>query len=183
MQGRRMGAARESSMIEQLQAWLGADFRELSGADVQADIPLTTALINRVIAERLAQMNGHISAAVVEPHEGDRVTVHVRPRAAFLPPVEVRLQIAEQPELPASPVIVLRWSLAGGLGVLARMASPALALFKVLPPGVRVDGDLIGIDLAGILREKGFEWVLPFVRELRLATSESGLTIHVRLQR
>jgi hypothetical protein len=170
-------------MIERLQKWLGADFRELSGANLQADIPLTTALINRVIAEQLAEMHGHISAAVVEPHDGDRVTVHLRPRAPFLPPVRVRLEIAEQPTLPASPVIVLRWSLAGGLGVVARMASPALGLFNVLPAGVRVDGDLIGIDLAEILREKGLAWVLPFVRDVRLATSESGVRISARLQR
>lgn len=170
-------------MIERLTAYLGADFGELSGALVQAEIPLTTALINRVIAEQLAQTNGHISAAVVEPHDDDRLTVHVRPRAALLPPVQVRLQIAEQPQFPASPVLVLRWSLAGGLGVLARVASPALGLFSVLPPGVRVDGDLIGIDLAEVLRQKGLEWVLPFVRELRLGASNAGLRIGLRLQR
>ena len=170
-------------MIERLKAWLGADFGELSGARVQAEIPLTTSLINRVIAEQLAQTSGHVSAAVVEPHGGDRLTVHVRPRAAFLPPVQVRLQIAEQPQLPASPVLVLRWSLAGGLGVLARVASPALGLFSVLPPGVRVDGDLIGIDLKEVLREKGLEWILLFVRELTVGTSEAGVRIGLRLER
>jgi hypothetical protein len=170
-------------MIERVRTLLGADFGELSGAVVDADIPLSAALINRVIAEQLSQSSGHITAAVIEPHDGDRVTANLRLRAALLPPVQVRLQIVSQPELPASPVLVLRWSLAGGLGLLARAASPALGLFNVLPPGVRVDGDLIGIDLAAVLRERGFEWVLPLVREIHLSATNAGLRVRVCLQR
>ena len=170
-------------MIERLTAWLGADFRELAGATVDADIPLSTALLNRAIDEQLTRAQGHISAAVVEPHDGDRVTVHLTPRAALLPRMRLQLQIAGQPDLPGSPVLVLRWSLDGGLGVLARVASPILGLFDVLPPGIRVDGDLIGIDLEEVLRSKRLEWVLPLVRQVRVHTSDAGVRVRLALAR
>ena len=171
------------AMIERLTAWLGADFRELAGATIDADIPLSTALINRAIEEQLSRAQGRISAAVVEPHDGDRVTVHLTPRAALLPRMRVQLQIAGQPDLPSSPVLVVRWSLDGGLGILARVASPILSLFDVLPPGVRVDGDLIGIDVEDVLRSKGFEWVLPLVRQVQVHTSDAGVRVRLALAR
>jgi len=171
------------AMIERLTAWLGADFRELAGATIDADIPLSTALINRAIEEQLSRAQGRISAAVVEPHDGDRVTVHLTPRAALLPRMRVQLQIAGQPDLPSSPVLVVRWSLDGGLGILARVASPILSLFDVLPPGVRVDGDLIGIDVEDVLRSKGFGWVLPLVRQVQVHTSYAGVRVRLALAR
>ena len=73
----------------------------------------------------------------------------------------MRLVIVEQPDLPASPVLVMRWSLEGGLGWLAKAASPALAVFQLLPPGIRIDGDLLGIDVAELLRSKDLGWVVP----------------------
>jgi hypothetical protein len=105
----------------------------------------------------------------------------VRLKSALVPPLPVHLEIAGQPEWPASPVLVLRWSLAGGMGVLARAASPLLATFKTLPPGVRVDGDLIGIDIAEVLRSRNAGWLVPLVRRLRLHTSEAGVTLKVSL--
>jgi hypothetical protein len=170
-------------MIDQLKAWLGADFGEVAGATFNAHMPLSTSLINRVIADRLSRTDGKISAAVIDAHDGDRLTVHLRTRAALIPSMEVRLQIVAQPEFPASPVLVLRWSLAGGLGVVARMASPIVGLFNVLPPGVRIDGDLIGVDLAEVLRAKGFDWVVPLLRVVRVNTAETVVRVGLTLAR
>ena len=168
-------------MINRLATQLGLDPKELSGATVDVDLPLTTALINRKIAEYLARTDGKVSAAVVEPRPGNILIVHVRLQSSLVPPLPLHLEIAGQPEWPASPVLVLRWSLAGGLGVLARAASPVLSMFSVLPPGVRVDGDLIGIDIAAILRSRGADWLIPLVQRLRLQTSETGVRVAVRL--
>ena len=74
-----------------------------------------------------------------------------------------------------APVLVLRWSM-GALGRLARLASPAVALFNLLPPGIRVDGDLIGIDVAEVLRSRGFGELVPYLARLRVST-ESGRVI------
>ena len=168
-------------MMNRLWTLLGVDPKELSGTTVDADIPLTPALINRKIAEYVARTDGKVSAVVVEPRPGNALIAHVRLKSALVPPLPVHLEIAGQPEWPASPVLVLRWSLPGGMGVLARAASPLLASFKTLPPGVRVDGDLIGIDIAEVLRSRGAGWLVPLVRGLRLHTSDAGITLKVSL--
>src|SRR5215203_5850390 len=99
-------------MMNRLSTLLGVDLKELSGATVDADIPLTPALINRKIAEYVARTDGKVSAVVVEPRSSNALIVHVRFRSALVPPLPVHLEIAGQPEWPASPVLVLRWSLA-----------------------------------------------------------------------
>jgi hypothetical protein len=170
-------------MIEQLRAWLGSDFGEVAGATFNAHIPVSAALINRVVADQLSRTEGKISAAVVEAHDGDRLTVHLRMRAPLIPPMDVRLEIVGQPEFPASPVLVLRWSLAGGMGFVARMASPIVGAFNVLPQGIRIDGDLIGIDLAEVLRAKAFDWVVPLVRQVRVNTAETVVRVGLTLAR
>jgi hypothetical protein len=166
-------------MIEKISTTLGFDVRELGGAKVDLDIPVGAVLVNRLLAEYLARGQGKIAAVVVEPRDGDRMTLHVRMRSGFVPPLDVDLDVVGQPELPASPVLVLRWKIQGGFGALARFASPALGLFQVLPPGIRIDGDLIGVDLAEMMRAKGVDWVLPFVKRVRLHTSTEGLRLQV----
>jgi hypothetical protein len=76
-------------------------------------------------------------------------------------------------------VLVMRWSLEGGLGWLAKAASTALAVFQVLPPGIRVDGDLLGIDIAELLRSKDLGWVVPLLRRLRVSTSATGVSVQI----
>jgi len=46
---------------------------------------------------------------------------------------------------------------------------------------VRVDGDLIGIDIAELLRSRGAGWRVPLVRRLRVHTSEAGVSLKVSL--
>lgn len=171
-------------MIERIQAALGFDLRELAGASFTGDVPLSRALINTVIAQQLARQrgSGKVAAVVVEPLEGDRLLVSVRLRSSFVPPLRVLLAMVAQPELPDSPVLVLRWSLEGGLGPLAKLAGPALSIFDVLPPGVRVDGDLIGIDVAAILRDKDAGSLLPYIRQLRVRTRQDRVLVHLELQ-
>jgi len=158
------------------------DVGELSGATLSGEVPLTAALINRFIADWLARDGraaGKLAAVVVEPLDQDRLNVNVRLRSNLLPPLRLELQIASQPQLPASPVLVLRWSLAGGLGPLARLAGPALAVFDVLPPALRVDGDLIGIDLGELLRERKADWVLTYLRSLHVRTQPGRVVIQL----
>ena len=160
---------------------MGVDVRELTGATLSGEIPVTAALINRFIAGWLARdaRAGKLAAVVVEPLDQDRLSVHVRLRSNLLPPLRLELQIAAQPQIPASPVLVVRWSLAGGLGPLARLAGPALAVFDVLPPAVRVDGDLIGIDLNELLRAQKAEWLLTYVRTLHVRTETGRVVIQL----
>ncbi len=83
-------------------------------------------------------------------------------RLAFLPPVRIRLTIERQPDLPASPILVLRMVLEG----VAALAGPVLRFLEGLPPGVRLEKDRLYIDLATLLRHYGAEAALSFVTAL-----------------
>ena len=166
-------------MLDRILSEAGIRQAELAGTAVNAEIPLGTPLINRKIAEYLARTPGKVSAVVVQPQPDGVLLVHVRMRATFVPPLTMRLVIVEQPDLPASPVLVMRWSLEGGLGWLAKAASPALAVFQLLPPGIRIDGDLLGIDIAELLRAKDLGWVVPLLTRLRVSTSSTGVAVQI----
>jgi hypothetical protein len=159
----------EESMMQRLHQLLGFDMQDLQGAHVSGEIPLTDVLINRVIEQRLASSESPVSAVVIEPSDNDCVVARVRMRARLVPPLTIDLRITQQPQLPDAPVLVLRWSLVG-LGPLARLASPVLGLFDLLPRGIRVEGDLIGIDLAEMLRARGYGEALQYLKRLDIAT-------------
>jgi hypothetical protein len=112
----------------------------------------------------------------IEPLDADAIVAHVTLRSRLVPPLAVHLQIQQQPVFPDLPVLVLRWSMRG-FGGLARLASPVLALFDVLPPGVRIDGDLIGVDLAAMLRAQGLGELLPHIVEVRFATKAGRVIV------
>jgi hypothetical protein len=162
--------------MQQIRDLLGFDLNELAGAHVSGEVPLNDSLLNRLIAERISASQTPVETVVVEPHNADRLTVHLQLRASLVPRLKLHLQIEQQPEFPASPVLVLRWSL-GGLAGLARLASPVLSLLDVLPPGVRVQGDLVGVDIAEIIRARGFEDALRYIRSLRVSTQEGRVMV------
>jgi hypothetical protein len=62
----------------------------------------------------------------------------------------VTLLIERQPQLPESPLLVLRLA-SSGLTVLARAAS---RFFDALPPGLRMENDLMLVDIAELLRQR-----------------------------
>jgi len=91
------------AILRSLQA---TQFRDLAGAQVSARIPVAERLINEVVALTLPT-NMPIREARVRPIPGDRFSVRVTPRSAFLPSLTVRVDIERQPELPGSPVLHL----------------------------------------------------------------------------
>ena len=114
----------------------------------------------------------------VHPASGDAFSVRVAPRASLLPSITVRLEIDRQPELPASPVLVLRMATMGGLFGLASAAFPIAGM---LPPGVRLDGDRILVDLRAIAADRGAADLLEYVTGLQLHTEEGRAVLHVDL--
>ena len=155
---------------------LGFELTELAGAHVAGQIPVNAALINRLIAARLSASEGKVADVRIEPLDADAIVAHVTLRSRLVPPLAVHLQIQQQPVFPDLPVLVLRWSMRG-FGGLVRLASPVLALFDVLPPGVRIDGDLIGVDLAAMLRAQGLGELLPHIVEVRFATKAGRVIV------
>jgi hypothetical protein len=66
-------------------------------------------------------------------------------------------------------------------GPLALFAAPVLSYFKATPPGIRMDGDRVEIDLRALLRARGLEDVLGFIRALAIHTRPGGFVARFEL--
>lgn len=162
--------------IDRLRSLLGPRFEELTGAHVSGELPLTDALVDRAIADRLGR-SAHVAAVHVHARDGDALDVHVTLRGVpIVTSVPVSLRIIRQPVLPASPVLEMEWSVAG-LGALARMAGPFITRMVTLPPGVRIDRDRIAIDLAHVLQAQGLADVLRPITRLEVHTRDGRIVV------
>lgn len=163
-------------MLEQLRPLLGFDLFELAGARVSGEVPIPATVLNALLAAQLRERQVPVASVVVEPRDANLVLVHVRLRSSLVPPLTVHACIDEQPRLPASPMLGIRWSLSG-LGVLGRLASPVLSLFALLPPGISVDGDRIVLHLEQMLAAKGHADVLPLLHAIEVSSAEGHLIV------
>lgn len=165
-----------------MQRWLEqvfADARagrasDLAGSRVAADIAVSDRLINQALAEALGPAGGHVRAIEVQAREGAaRVTVKLA-KPAFLPPIPVTVTVERQPQMPADPTLVLNLAMPPGIGALAEAG---LGLLKALPTGHRLEGNRLLIDVAAVLNDRGYGWVVPYVRALNVRF-ESGRVMH-----
>ncbi len=109
-----------------------AIFPTMAGAEAAATLPISDRLISRVIAQRLSP-SAPIRELEVRAHQGDQISVRMRlSKPAILPPVQIRLAIEQQPQLPAAPILVVGIVSQG----LASLAVNALKFVDVLPPGI-----------------------------------------------
>jgi hypothetical protein len=99
----------------------------------------------------------------------------------LIPELRVLVEIERQPELPQSPVLVLRWSLPG-MGPLAMIAAPFLSNLNKLPPGIRIDGEHALVDLADLLRSRGLADLLPLIAQLRVGTQPGRLLVRFEVR-
>lgn len=156
----------------------GIDIREVAGATVAGEIPVSDALVNRLIAERLR--HPQIAAIRVQAQENGVVNVLVVPAARMMPSLKLTARIERQPELPQNPTLLLHWSMPAA-GPLAMFAAPVLSYFKALPPGIRMDGDRIAVDLRELLRARGLDDALMFLRALTIHTRSGGFVVRFDL--
>ena len=160
------------ALLRSLQA---TEFRDLAETRISATVPVSERLINELVAGTMPP-TVPLREVHVHPEAGDAFAVRLSPRAAFLPSLTVRLTIDRQPSLPGSPVLVLRMATMGGL---FGLAAGALPIAQMLPPGVRLEGDLIHVDLQAIAAQRGFSEMLRYVRELRVTTEERRAVLHL----
>ena len=158
-----------------LQSLQSTGFRDLSGTRATATIPVSERLINELVA---ATLPPHIPVreAHVHPEAGDRFSVRVTPKSGFLPSLTIKLAIERQPDLPASPELVLRMASMGGL---FGLATAALPIAQMLPPGVRLDGERIHVDLRAMAAQRGAADLFQYVRQLRITTEEGRAILHL----
>lgn len=152
-------------------------FADLIGSEGQGSIRLTDRLLNQIIAAAIQQAPA-LRDAQVRTLSGDRLQARiVLARPSFLPPFTIGIAIARQPELPETPVLVAKLEGAGGL---MKLAGRATAFFDVLPPGIRMESDRAFVDVAALLEQRGFGFVLPYLDELRVHTEEGAVRLAFR---
>lgn len=157
----------------------GLDLQEFAGARLTAEIPFSDDFVNRQIAERLGD-HPHLAGVFVRAQDGDVLDIQVVPRKRFIPPVRVLARIDRQPEMPAFPTLLLRWSMPAA-GALAMFAAPVLGYFKAMPAGISMDRDLIAVNLLELARSRGLDPLLGFVRAIEVHTRAGGFVARVDL--
>lgn len=153
------------------------NFSGLSGSDVRAAIRITTSLLNEALSAYVSSSSA-IRELTVQPRAGNRFDVHVKLSKALVPPINVTVAIERQPELPADPTLVLHLT---GIGGLMRFLGPAINSFASgLPPGIRLDGDRVFVDLREVLRAYGEAELIAFAEEMAIGTDEGHAIVIVR---
>lgn len=160
------------NILNQLQS---SGFRDVAGARIVADVPLSARLINEVVTASIP-LNVPVREVAIRPEAGGQFSVRITPRASLLPPLTLRLQIERQPEFPAFPVLVMRMKTMGGL---FGLATAALPIGNMLPPGVRLEGERILVDLAALAAQRGFADTVQYVRRLTIDSEEGRVLLHV----
>ena len=170
------------SPLDRVRDLLGVGLDEIPGATVVAEIPIPDAVINRLVAQALARSEAPVTRVHIETGDADRLLAYVTIRGPrLIPEVKVLVEIERQPELPHSPVLVLRWSLPG-MGPLAMIAAPFVSNLKKLPPGIRLDGERAVVDLAEMLRSRGMADVLSLLARLHVNTQAGRVLVRVELR-
>ena len=171
-----------SDLFDRVRSALGVDIeeRDLAGGVVSGEIPLTNAVVNRLIAKQLQAAGGPVTAARVEALGEDRFTAELQVKAP-IPPVRITASIEQQPLFPGKATLGIRWSMPA-LGPLALFAGPALGFLKTLPPGMDVDGDWLAIDIPAVMRDRGLGDVLPHIWGVRLRTRPGAFVVQFELR-
>jgi hypothetical protein len=165
-----------SQLLVDLQA---SAFRDIAGSRVSARIPVGRSLLNHLIAQALQGKTTPVRQVDIRPREGDQFDAIVTVSWPFVPPLKIQIAVDRQPQFPASPVLVLRWSFLGGLGAIASRLMSAL---DRLPAGVRLDGDRLLLDIPVLAARSPVEPLLPWVRTLELHTVDDRVVVVADLE-
>jgi hypothetical protein len=154
-------------------------FAGLKGSAVRATIRVAARLVNETVTTALASV-GAVRDVTVQPRASNRFDVRLTlAKPAFLPSLNLTLVIERQPELPADPVLIMRITGAGGM---MRLAAPAISSFGLLPPGVRLQGDHVHVDLRTLLVQHGQQQLLDYAEQLQVMTEEGTLIVLAQLR-
>ena len=167
---------RLTSLLQRVQS---SRFADLAGSDARATIRIAAPLLNEAVAAFAASASA-VRDVTIRPRAANHIDVNLKlARPAFLPSLNLTAHIERQPQLPDSPELILRLSGAGGM---MRLAGPAISSFGVLPPGIRLDGDIVFVDLREVLRRQGQGELLDYVEQLQVMSEEGSLVLLVQLR-
>jgi hypothetical protein len=155
---------------------LGIDLAELAGATFTCHVPLTNAIINRLIQARLAKGGLPITSAEIDVRDGDLAVLTVA-SSMPLPAVRVDLRIELQPDFPGNkPVLWFRWSVGGFASLFTRLID---RFTPNLPPGVKMDSELIAIDIVEIMRAQNLGELVPYIKNVRVHTKRGAFVVQL----
>lgn len=161
-------------LLDLLRDQQAAGFPDVAGAEASATIPLSDRLVTRLALEGKPP-SAPISELDLRALDGNRFTARVKvSKPAWVPPMTLTLHIERQPRFPEDPILILR--LAGPGGLLS-LASGAMKFLNVLPPGVRMDGDLVFVNLATLAANNGGGEFLQFVTGLEVTTEPGWFVV------
>jgi hypothetical protein len=154
-------------------------FPGLAGSDARATIRVAAPLLNEAVTIFLASAPA-VRDVTVQPRASNRFDVRLTlAKPAFLPSLNLTLVIESQPQLPGEPVLGMRITGAGGM---MRLAAPAITSFGLLPPGVRLEGDRLLLDLRTLLQQHGQLQLLDYAEQFQVMTEEGTLILLVQLR-
>jgi hypothetical protein len=168
----------DANVSELLSSLQSSGFRDIAGSRASARIPVARSLVNRLVAQSLRGTSAPVREVDVRPHQGDEFDVVLTLSWPFVPPLKVTVRVAQQPEFPAAPVLVFRWSLLGAVGVLA---SRVIASLDRLPAGIRLDGERLLVDIPVVAGRGPAATLLPFIKKLELHTIDEWIVLDMEL--
>ena len=149
-------------------------FADLAGSEGWALFRVSERLLNTILTDQLRGSTS-VREVHVTPRAANRLGVRLMlAKPSFLPPISFDVIIDKQALLPDDPVLGLTLS---GLGGLLRFAGPVAGFLTALPPGVRMEGERLFVDIRAALAPRGLTTVLNYVQELHLATEEGRLVV------
>lgn len=152
----------------------GRGFPDLAGSEGNAVVRVSARLLNSFITEEI-RGSASIRELQVTPRANNRLGVRVVvAKPSFLPPITLEVLIDKQPSLPGDPVLGMTLS---GLGGLLRFAGPAAGFFKSLPPGVRMDGERVFVDLRAALAPHGLTSALDYVKDIAVGSEDGRVVV------
>jgi len=151
-------------------------FAGLEGAEAAVVLPISDRLLTEVIRTAFPAVS-QLREFEVKAAAGNLITVWIRLGSpAFLPGFRIRLQVESQPQLPSTPVLVLRLLSRG----LAALAGPAASFLDALPKGIALDGDRLSVNVAVLLERYGATDAIRYLRVAQLATGDGLVLVTLR---
>jgi hypothetical protein len=167
----------EPLWVSLLREQRATNFADIAGAHASVTLPIDDRLLTRLIASRLPP-SLPIKDLDLHAVAGNEIVVRLRlSRVSFLPPLTIRVAIERQPILPASPVLVLRIV----SEKLSALAGTALRFLEALPEGLRLEQNLLHVDLAVLLARYGAGQLLPYLTAVELTTAEGRIIVAASL--
>jgi hypothetical protein len=167
----------KQAVLELIALQQRSGFADVLGSEGQATLRVTDRLLNQIVTAELRHSRV-LRELNIQPLDRDRFAVRFAlAKPSFLPPFTIGVVIERQPAMPNDPVLVLKLEGAGGL---MRFTGPAAAFLNVLPPGVRMFGDRVHVDIGALLQQRGLGAVVQYVDDLRVNTEPGAVRIGFR---